>query len=152
MTTRSPMAYPSTSAPTSAISPTTSCPNTNGVEVKGEKYGLPFAVIVARSEPQIPLKRVLIFTHCAPITCGSLISARCMHETPEGVQSADVLAQQSNSQIPRDAFDVLNCLHDICQTWCAGSTKRLARAIEIIHQIEDRIFNKYVVSRRHRPN
>src|SRR6185369_16112352 len=61
------------------MTPTFSCPSTNGLEMSGEKYGVPFAVIVARSEPQIPLIRVAIFTHRGPGSSGSGSSVRRMH-------------------------------------------------------------------------
>ena len=74
MTTRCPMPRAVTSRPTSVMSPTSSCPMTKGMEVTGARYGLPFAQIVARSEPQMPASRGAMRTHCGVGSFGSGIS------------------------------------------------------------------------------
>jgi hypothetical protein len=67
--------------PHSTMLPTTSCPSTNGVEMNGEKYGLPLQAIAERSDPQTPLKRVFILTHSGDGIGGGGKSFNSMHDS-----------------------------------------------------------------------
>src|SRR5262245_47015291 len=81
-TTRMPSAqFFGTPAPISTVSPTISCPNTNGVETNGEKYGLPLQAMAERSEPQMPLKRVRNRTQSPDGSGGGARSASSMHDS-----------------------------------------------------------------------
>src|SRR5690242_20430123 len=82
MTTRIPLFHRfGTVFPVSTISPTSSWPNTNGVETNGEKYGLPLQPMAERSEPQIPLSFVLMRTQSCAGNSGGEVSANSRHES-----------------------------------------------------------------------
>ena len=67
-TTRLPCGMPGTS---SRVSPTTSCPGVNGIEITADRYGELRPVSRPRSEPQTPDRIGLTRVQPSPGSCGS---------------------------------------------------------------------------------